>query len=66
MAVGVVTYMLLFYAGLASLTSSSYPSPCSPYSLELIGGGVFGLPPGFCYLCVGMARLFPVGEKIGL
>ena len=30
---GVVTY-----AGLVSLTSSSYPSPCSPYSSELIGG----------------------------
>jgi len=25
----------VFYAGLVTLTSSSYPSPCSPYSLEL-------------------------------
>jgi len=29
----------VFYAGLVSLTSSSYPSPCFPYSSELIGGG---------------------------
>jgi len=35
---GVVSYMLLcwgegvVYTGLVSLTSSSYPSPCSPYS----------------------------------
>jgi len=28
-----------FYAGLVNLTSFSYPSPCSPYSSELIGGG---------------------------
>ena len=28
---------VVFYAGLVSLTSSSYPSPCSPYSSELIG-----------------------------
>jgi len=28
---------VLFYAGLVNLTSSSYPSPCSPYSSELIG-----------------------------
>jgi len=31
---------VVFYAGLVSLTSS-YPSPCSPYSSELIGGGFF-------------------------
>ena len=30
---------LVFYAGLVSLTSSSCPSPCSPYPSELIGGG---------------------------
>ena len=29
---------VVFYAGLDSLTSSSYPSPSSPYSSELIGG----------------------------
>jgi len=31
---------VVFYAWLVSLTSSSYPSPCSPYSYssELIGG----------------------------
>ena len=39
---------VVFYAGLVSLTSSSYPSPCSPYSSELIvlggrGGLVFSL-----------------------
>ena len=27
---------VVFYAGLVRLTSSSYPSPCSPYSSELI------------------------------
>ena len=40
---------VVFYAGLVSLTSSSYPSP---YSSELIvlGGDFFvGLPPGVCY-----------------
>jgi len=30
---------VVFYAGLVSLTSS-YPSPCSPYSSELIGRGL--------------------------
>jgi len=40
---------VVFYVGLVSLTSSSYPSP---YSSELIGGGVGGLPPMFCYVCV--------------
>ena len=30
---------VVFYARLVSLTSSSYPSPCSPYSSELISGG---------------------------
>jgi len=28
---------VVFYVGLVSLTSSYYPSPCSPYSLELFG-----------------------------
>jgi len=70
MAASVVSSMLgvVFYAGLVSLTSS-YPSPCSPYSSELISGGVFfGLPPGFCYVCVciGMAHLFSVGERTGV
>ena len=33
---------VVVYAELVSLTSSSYPSPCSPYSSELIVlGGVF-------------------------
>ena len=32
---------VVYYAGLVSLTSSSYPSPCSPYSSELIGRGFF-------------------------
>ena len=32
---------VVIYAGLVSLTSSSYPSPCSPYSSELIGGFFF-------------------------
>jgi len=27
---------VVFYAGLVGLTCSSYPSPCSPYSSELI------------------------------
>ena len=27
---------VVFYAGLVGLTSSSYPSPCSPYSSEFI------------------------------
>jgi len=31
---------VVFYADLVTLTSSSYPSPYSPYSSELIGGGV--------------------------
>ena len=31
--------------GLVSLTSSSYPSPCSAYSSELIGGGFLGPHP---------------------
>jgi len=36
-------------AGLVCLTSSSYSSPCSPYSSEIMGGFFFfGLPPGFC------------------
>ena len=35
---------VVVYAGLVSLTSSSYPSPCSPYSSELI---VLG---GLCFL----------------
>jgi len=59
MAAGVVSYMLICWGsilwGLVSLTSSSYPSPCSPYSSEpiVLGGGFFfGLPPGFCYVCV--------------
>jgi len=70
MAASVVSSMLgvVFYAGLVSLTSS-YPSPCSPYSSELISGGFFfGLPPGFCYVCVciGMAHLFSVGERTGV
>ena len=49
---------VVFYVGFVGLTSSSYPSPCSPYSSELIGGGSFGLPPGFCCVCVcvGMAH----------
>ena len=36
------THMLVvvFYASLVSLPSS-YPSPCSPYSSELIGCGFF-------------------------
>ena len=61
MAAGVVSYMLLCWGsilcGLVILVSYSYPSP---YSSELIGGGFFGLPPGFCYVCVcvGMAHLF--------
>jgi len=44
MVAGVVSYMLgvVFNAGLVSLTSS-YPSPCSPYSSELIVLGVGGL-----------------------
>ena len=70
MAASVVSSMLgvVFYAGLVSLTSS-YPSPCSPYSSELIGGGFFcGLPPGVCYVCVcvGTAHLFSVGERTGV
>ena len=32
---------VVFYEGLISLTSSSYPSLCSPYSSELIGGEFF-------------------------
>jgi len=32
---------VVFYVALVSLTSSSYPSPCSPYSSELIGGVLF-------------------------
>jgi len=50
---------VVYYVGLVSPTSSFYPSPFSPYSSELIrrGGGI-GLPPGFCYVCVGMAHLF--------
>jgi len=37
---------VVVYAGLVSLTSS-YPSPCSPYSSELIvlGGGFFLVCP---------------------
>ena len=27
---------VVFYAALVSLTSSTYPSPCSPYSWEFI------------------------------
>jgi len=36
MAVGVVSYILevVFYSGLVTLTSSSYSSPCFPYSSE--------------------------------
>ena len=57
---------VVLYAGLISLTSS-YPSPCSPlfFGTIVLGGGFFVLPPGFCYVCVcvGMARLFSVGER---
>jgi len=31
---------VVYYAGLVSMTSSSYPSPCAPYSSELIGLGI--------------------------
>jgi len=45
---------VIFYMGLVSLTSFSYPSPCFPYSLELIvlgrGGGLVCLQ-GFA-ICV--------------
>jgi len=45
---------VVFYAGLVSLTSSSYPSPRSPLFFELLfpAGGFLVLPPGFCYVCV--------------
>ena len=33
---------VVFYAALVSLASSSYPSPCSAYSSELISGGFYG------------------------
>ena len=33
---------VVFYAWLVVLTPSSYPSPCSSYSSELIGGFFFG------------------------
>jgi len=36
---------VVFYGGLVSLTSSSYPSPFSACSSELIGGGFFGPHP---------------------
>ena len=32
---------VVFYVGLVSLASSSYPSPCSPYSSDFIGEGFF-------------------------
>jgi len=38
---------IVVYSGLVSLTSSSYSSPCSPYSLELIGGGFVFCLQGF-------------------
>ena len=49
MIVGVASYMLLcwgegvVYTGLVSLTSSSYPSPYSPYSSEHFVLGERGL-----------------------
>jgi len=46
---------VVFYAGLVSLTSS-YPSPCSPYSSELIGGGVFWWFASRVFLCVRVRR----------
>jgi len=62
---GVVSYMLLCcgggFAGLVSLTSSSYPSPYSPYSLELfvLSRELVGLQ-GFA-LCVCVRRLGAFG-----
>ena len=38
---------VVFYEVLVSLTSSSYPSPPSPYSSELIGGGFLVCLLGF-------------------
>jgi len=47
---------VVFYAGLVSLTSSSYPSPCSLYSSELIGGGFFWWSASRVLLCVRVRR----------
>ena len=58
---------VIFCAGFVSLTSSAYPSPLFVGTIVL-GGVFFGLPPGFCYVCVcvGLARLFSVEEKTGV
>ena len=48
--------VVVFYAGLVSLTSSSHPSPCSPYSSELIGGGFFWWSASRVLLCVRVRR----------
>jgi len=42
------------FAGLVSLTSS-------PYSSDFLFSAGFGLPPEFCYMCVGLAHLFFYG-----
>ena len=48
---------VVVYAELVSLTSSSYPSPCSPYSSELIVlGGVFFKYFFIFYSCVFFAK----------
>ena len=48
MIAGVVSYMLLCWGGFAVT---------SPYSSELFFWGGGGLPPGFCYVCVGLVHL---------
>jgi len=58
---------VVFYAGLVSLTSS-FPSPCSPYSSELIGGFFF-CSASRILLCVFVRRygaLFSMGERTGV
>jgi len=44
---------VVFYAGLVSLTASSYPFPCSPlfFGTIVLGGLFFVLPPKFCSVC---------------
>ena len=44
------TLGVVFYGGLVILTSSSYPSPYSPYSSEFLFSAGVGVPPGFCYV----------------
>ena len=57
MFAGVVSYTLLYWGGFAGLVSLT----SSPYSSDFLFSAGFGLPPEFCYVCVGLAHLVYYG-----